>query len=96
MNDVPPGMIKDLDQGKAYLQIVSGPDDKAVFKGNVRFFSVLTFFTIIFHTWCGGDLFRAYVDLGERFLMTQSPPVLFFKSGDQLARAQLFHSFCQD
>ena len=38
VNDVPPGMIKDLDQGKAYLQIVSGPDDKAVFKGNVRFF----------------------------------------------------------
>ena len=36
VNDVPPGMIKDLDQGKAYLQIISGPDDKAVFRGNVR------------------------------------------------------------
>ena len=43
VNDVPPGMIKDLDQGKAYLQIISGPDDKAVFKGNVRLLCALVF-----------------------------------------------------
>ena len=41
VNDVPPGMIKDLDHGKAYLQIISGPDDKAVFKGNVRLLCAL-------------------------------------------------------
>ncbi|XP_070206601.1 chordin-like [Littorina saxatilis] len=35
VKDVPVGMIQDLDQGKAYLQIISGPEDTAIFRGNV-------------------------------------------------------------
>ncbi|XP_076451872.1 chordin-like isoform X2 [Babylonia areolata] len=32
---VPQELVKDLDQGQAFLLVVSGPDDKAIFRGNV-------------------------------------------------------------
>ncbi|KAK7481383.1 hypothetical protein BaRGS_00027339 [Batillaria attramentaria] len=35
VNDIPEYMFRDLDLGRAFLQIISGPANKAVFKGNV-------------------------------------------------------------